>query len=1072
MHSVEIKYSAAPLAKISRPVSNKVIYRARQFELIDELREQRIIWVAAPAGSGKTTLISSYIKQRELPCLWYQLDDTDADIASFFYFLSCAAAKAVPHKRVKLPLLSAEYSTGLATFVRNYFQQLFEVLPNGTLLVFDDYHELAANSPLQEIIQQGLSLVPEQYNVVIISRTDPPPLLARSRANGVLATIQWQDLKFSEQECFGVAELQMTSGRKPTRQVVRQLCEKSHGWAAGLILLLEQVNAANPLPKDLDEYDHEGIFDYFAEEVFKKTEEKIQDFLLKTAFLVDIIPAAAAKLTGIDNAGRILSMLNRHNYFTQKHAHKNPVYQYHPLFRHFLLERGREVFSAPQRKKILLSAAELLDAERRNDEAAHLYCEALCWEKLIDLIIRYASVLVDQGRHSTLESWLNLLPPHLQNDNPELLLWRGACQLPYAPAESRYYLQQAYVLFQQAGQISGKLKAWSMIVESIVLEWSDLTLLDKWVDELEAFLVERPVFPNVELEARIVSGMLTALVLRRPSNPSISTWAQRLKSIVTKINDVGQRLLLGCSLYRYYGACLGEMHQAQNTLNLIRPVSPCIELDPLVWIMWYQNESHFHWLRWETDRADQAVKAGLQTAEESGVRIYTTNQLATAVYCSLSRGDTAQADQYLKTYLAHMNPKHGMEVAEYHLMATWAALVRRDAIGARHHVDDAVQLIERFGGPAHQALAQIALASVLHEECCYHAAMKASEHAEAISTQIQSPYLHFVSLLYSALSAARLADEPKCRECLQNAFEIGQRQNYMNFMFWRSDIMTELCAKALELNIEVQYVHRLIGCRQLTPMQPSHQLENWPWRIRIYTLGRFSVVKEGEPILFSGKAQRRPMEMLKVLIALGGRDIKKERIQEILWPDSEEDAAHSSFTSTLSRLRKLIGNDVVTIQDGRVNLNPLLCWVDAWVFERLLGQAGNGQVADNTLNRIVDMYQGQFLAGDLDEAWLLPRREKLRSKFLRFVLDRARSYEFHGQHDKAITLYKKGLEVDELAEALYRGLMQCYIALGRYAGAVKVYQQCERILHNMLGVQPAKETQALFLSIKPKITKD
>jgi LuxR family maltose regulon positive regulatory protein len=1068
MHSVEINYSAAPLAKISRPVSNKVIYRAKQFELVDELREQRIIWVAAPAGSGKTTLISSYIEQRELLCLWYQLDDTDTDIASFFYFLSCAAAKAVPRKRIKLPLLTAEYSTGLTTFVRHYFQQLFEVLPNGTVLVFDDYQEVAENSPLLEIIQQGLSLIPEQYNVVIISRTDLPPLLARSRANSVLATIQWQDLKFSEQECFGVAELQMTSSRKPTRQVMRQLCEKSHGWAAGLILLLEQVNAANPLLKDLDEYEHEGIFDYFAEEVFKKTEGKIQDFLLKTAFLVDITPAAAAKLTGINNAGRILSMLNRHNYFTQKHAHKNPVYQYHPLFRHFLLERGKEVFSAQRRKEILLSAAELLDAERRNDEAAHLYCEAQCWEKLIDLIIRYASALVDQGRHSTLESWLNLLPPHLQKNNPELLLWHGACQLSYVPAESRDYLQQAYVLFQQAGQVAGRLIAWSMIVESIVIEWSDLTLLDNWIDELESFFADRPVLSNVELEARIVGGMLTALVLRRPSHSSISTWAEQLKSTLIKIVDASQRLLLGSSLYRYYGACLGDMHQAENTLNLIRPHNASSELDPLAWIMWYQNQSHFHWLRWETDLTDQAVKAGFQIAEESGVRIYTTNQLATAAQCSLSSGDTVQADQQLKNYLAHMNPKHGLEVAEYHLMATWAALVHRDVIGARHHVDDAVQLIERFGGPVHQVLAQIGLANVLHEECCYHAALKASEHAEAVSTQMQSPYLRFVSMLYSALSAARLADEPKCRECLQGALEIGRRQNYMNFMFWRSDIMTELCAKALELNIEMQYVHRLIACRQLTPMQPSHQLENWPWRIRIYTLGRFSVVKEGEPILFSGKAQRRPMEMLKVLIALGGRDIKKERIQEILWPDSEEDAAHSSFTSTLSRLRKLIGNDVVTIQDGRVNLNPLLCWVDAWVFERLLGQAGNGQVTDNTLNRIVDMYQGQFLAGDLDEAWLLPRREKLRSKFLRFVLDRARSYEFHGQHEEAIMLYKKGLEVDELAEALYRGLMQCYIALGRYAGAVKAYQQCERILHNMLGVQPSKETQAIYLTVKSK----
>ena len=104
--------------KGARPIITKVFPRKRLFALLDRLRKQPVIWIAGPPGSGKTTLIGSYLEVRKIPCLWYQIDAGDKDPATFFYNLSLAAGRAVPRKRKPFPLLTPEYQ--ISTFTQRY----------------------------------------------------------------------------------------------------------------------------------------------------------------------------------------------------------------------------------------------------------------------------------------------------------------------------------------------------------------------------------------------------------------------------------------------------------------------------------------------------------------------------------------------------------------------------------------------------------------------------------------------------------------------------------------------------------------------------------------------------------------------------------------------------------------------------------------------------------------------------------------------------------------------------------------------------------------------------------------
>lgn len=240
--------------------------------------------------------------------------------------------------------------------------------------------------------------------------------------------------------------------------------------------------------------------------------------------------------------------------------------------------------------------------------------------------------------------------------------------------------------------------------------------------------------------------------------------------------------------------------------------------------------------------------------------------------------------------------------------------------------------------------------------------------------------------------------------------------------------------------------------------------------LQIYTLGRFSVSRGIEPIRFARKAQHRPMELLKVLVALGGREVATDQLAMAMWPESEGDVAYNAFEITLHRLRKLIGIEkALVLSNGLLTLNSQFCWVDIWSFEQVAGHAetllNSPQPDPDELAglsfRLLALYHGHFLGRETPEPWSISLRERLRSKFLRHLVDVARHWEKIGLHETAIQYYQKGLEVDDLAEIFYQRLMVCYQQLGRRSEALAVYRRCRTTLSLILSISPSPATEAI-----------
>lgn len=234
--------------------------------------------------------------------------------------------------------------------------------------------------------------------------------------------------------------------------------------------------------------------------------------------------------------------------------------------------------------------------------------------------------------------------------------------------------------------------------------------------------------------------------------------------------------------------------------------------------------------------------------------------------------------------------------------------------------------------------------------------------------------------------------------------------------------------------------------------------------VRVYTMGRFALLKDGVPIAFSGKkSPRKALELLQALIALGGRDVHLSYLMGAIWSENESSDQRKLFDNTLHRLRKLLGcEEAITLGSSKLTLNHETCWVDAWAFQRLAGSALAGKhLAEQTAMRAIGLYQGHFLHGELELPWLIAYRDRLHSTFLRLALTHGHGLETAEAWRRAADVYELAIEKDNLVERLYQRLMVCYQALGEHAEALRTYRRCQQILSIVFGVKPSAETERI-----------
>ncbi|HXX35853.1 MAG TPA: BTAD domain-containing putative transcriptional regulator [Thermodesulfobacteriota bacterium] len=1058
-----------PLAKITRPGATGLFPRKRLFRLLDQGRKNPIVLVYGPPGSGKTSLVSSYLDTHKLPCLWYRIDEGDADLATFFYYMGIAAKKATPRKRKPLPLFTPEYLQGVSTFTVRYFENLLSRLKAPFILVFDNFHCVPVGSQFHEVISDGLSAIPEGINVILISRHDLPPALTKLHANDQIRMLGWDELRLNLEETGAIVPLRAPGVR--SKDVIRRLHLSADGWVAGLVLILEGFKRGIE-PHLLGRLTPEEILNYFGSELFDKTDKETQNFLLKTAFLPKITVKMAEKLTGSPNAGSILSTLSRNNNFTQKHYSEEAVYQYHQLFREFLLVRAKETYSSAVLSDLQHRAAFLLEEAGQIEDAAILFRDAGDWEAMIQLITKQAPLMISQGRYRPLEEWLDSLPNDLVENDPWLLYWKGTARSPFDSALAQPYFEQAFEQFKVQGNLPGVLLAWSGVVYSIIYRFAHYSSLDRWI-QLFPELPEDPekVIPP-EVWTHVVSSMFIALTYRNPEHSETEKWVKRAEAIVqgSSVPVVKAQILL--QLVHWY-MMMGDFEQSSINVRLLQHLTQSKDALPFVIIMTRLAEAMHYGFTGDHERCLDAVSEGVKTSERTGIFLLHYILLAHGASSYQNLGDHEAAQSMLEKIASSTDHLRPYEKGLYHFVQARQFLLRSELSAAAAQVEIALRVNMDLEAWDAGCLTYLLAAQVIHRIGKHQEAWGYLHEAFLIAESVKSNGLKYYGFMIEAHFYFERGDEASGLASLRKALTIGKEQGFLNPFVDQPAVTAKLCVKALEEDIEVPYVQDIIRKRRLIPERPPLHLENWPWPLKIFTLGRFELLRDGKPLRFSRKTQEKPLSMLKALIALGGKEVKKDDLADLLWPEADGDYAHHSFEMTLHRLRTLLGHpEALLFRDRCLTLNQHYCWVDAWSFERTLEEVegrrteGMTETAAVKLQKAIEMYRGSFLAGETEERLAISLGEGLRRKFLRSVITLGHFWDESGKYEKALDCYERGLEVDNLAEELYKRLMVCYQRLGRKAEAISVYNRCKKTLATVLGIEPSPQTQSLYHSIK------
>lgn len=434
-------------AKLNKPqLPDHVVART---ELLKDTDKASVILVSAQAGSGKSTLVSTWLSEQNKCYCWYSLDEWDNDLTQFLTYLIQGVSSIAEEPSSKLEqMLDAFQSIGLEGFMKGFIHQL-HTIDQPFIFVFDDYQAIQ-NNQIHQVLRTMIEHMPKEMQLVLITREDPPLPLAKLRASKRLLEIRISDLKFTEDEVKGFFMQQLNLTLQ--EEQLKLLYKRTEGWIAGLQLAALSMRGLEDKSSFIETFtgSHYYVMDYLIEEVLENQPLEIKDFLLKTSVL-DFFSGELCDAVVPLEPGRgreVISRLVKTNTFIIPMESSHEWYRYHQLFRDLLRQRLEQL---PKEEIEMLHhrAGGWFKAERREQEAIQHFLKAEAFEEAAALIeCKWASM--DMQLQST--SWLDMtkrLPESILERSPILLMGYGWALLDVGEIESsEVWLDKAQSLYE------------------------------------------------------------------------------------------------------------------------------------------------------------------------------------------------------------------------------------------------------------------------------------------------------------------------------------------------------------------------------------------------------------------------------------------------------------------------------------------------------------------------------------------------------------------------------------------------------------------------------------------------
>ncbi|MFP4345842.1 MAG: LuxR C-terminal-related transcriptional regulator [Anaerolineales bacterium] len=405
-----------------------LVERDRLLRRLDEGARRKLILVSAPAGFGKTTLLSTWLAHSHHPTAWVSLDERDNDPRRFWGYVLAALQSAVPGVGATTALmLEAPQPPPLESALVELLNDL-AMLKEEVVLILDDYHVIEAPA-IHEGIAFLLENLPPQAHLVLAGRVDPPLPLSLLRARNRLVELGPADLSFTRDEVE--AFFKRLDGLDLAAEDVAALEARTEGWAAGLQLAALSISELGSMTALLDSFTggHRYVFDYLAQEILERQPPRVSDFLLRTAILdrmsaslcdalLDDLPPGEG--TGFEDAAAILTYLDRANLFLVPLDEARRWYRYHHLFGDFLRVRLEDDLETAEIAHLHKRASAWFAAHDDPEAAIEHALTAGDYDRAAQLLEGLLMELFQHSELLKLTGWLARLPEAWMDHQPRL----------------------------------------------------------------------------------------------------------------------------------------------------------------------------------------------------------------------------------------------------------------------------------------------------------------------------------------------------------------------------------------------------------------------------------------------------------------------------------------------------------------------------------------------------------------------------------------------------------------------------------------------------------------------------
>lgn len=1023
----------------------KTLDRPRLTARLREAFRLPVTVMAADAGFGKTTLVSSVLANDNRPSVWYRLDASDSDPSNFSAHLLYGLRRHMPRRAYTAAVRGLTQITDW-----NAAAQLLSLamprLRHEVLIVLDDFHLLTAPT-LNEGMTRLIDRLPPRTRLAILTRVVPGLTLPRWRVQGRIAEIGSDDLRFTVPELRALlVELHGVPLSDPSLHL---FAARTEGWPAGVVLALHAALAQGPAGAVQSLNTLSGstrdIYDYMAQEAFERQTPEVQRFMLATAAVSRFSVALASSLLGTSarENRETLDHLEHSHLFIVPLDRERHWYRYHHLFEEFLKRTGIDRDFAWLQDVHRHAAAWWEQHGEMSEVLKHLVA---CGDfaRATFLIGSHGLDMVARGHFETIRRWLSAIPKDRWAAGPRLYLIRGLTEVVSGKTkEGIRSLHEATHRLRAVGDMEGEITALRWLANAVT--WDGGLLSTAVLSEFAEVGTRLASFP---LPAR--AHLLAATARIAHWQGDIPLAEQRFQEALTTARSSGDD-------YTYLWCARHQAELFSSTARFSEAIALFEEVLALTRRRdWFHEAAHFHieladvlLLIGQHDNAERHLSEARLLQATIPCRVLQAELALVSARSAARWGSRERAEIHLRELLG--SSENMTSYGQWRFDATVELsllLVNTNRHDAHRLATGATDAKEKFGMfRSARGLLAFGIVSRSAEYC---------QQAAKVFATIRAPQWQALALL----NATALAPTDENSTVADGAL---QSLRSLNAEAWEF-----LLAQAVPDLFTPFEADPLVGPKIRQASVPSQEL-----RIAIRCLGSFEVIRSGQLLGQNAWQRAAPRRLLQYLL-LQDRPVHREEAIEVLWPSLQPHHGANQLRVALTYLRQMLeparrarelssllitSGSTIAIARDRLDL-------DLDRFNRGLAQASasDSMTRRDALVEALGLYRGPLFADDPFEEWVQVHRDRLSRQYVEALCLLAEIEENEGHYQAAVLHWLTAIKVDPVAEQAYRGLIRSYLALGRVPDALRAFESCRQALAG-LDTVPSPETLALRRSI-------